>query len=213
MKKELLLAFLPVAINGSAAYDEIVKAGSTAVPMPQYAVFTDGLHDDIVPGGWLKEILVRQNNGLSSHPEAMSYPFDSKLWVGELKRDTESRGADWWRYEQTAYYVDGLMRLGYLLDDEKLLSVAKENVDWVLEHPLPAKKGIPFKPSDVDSMMSKNAQFTAEVSEDPKARLGKNASDRRLRRSCALRHTTDRKVVSVQRQSRWHGLSQCFSVQ
>lgn len=59
--------------------------------MPQYAVFTDGLHDDIVPGGWLKEILVRQDNGLSSHPEAMSYPFDSKLWVGELKRDTESR--------------------------------------------------------------------------------------------------------------------------
>ena len=126
MKKELLLAFLSVAINGSAANDEIVKAGSTAVPMPQYAVFTDGLHDDIVPGGWLKEILVRQDNGLSSHPEAMSYPFDSKLWVGELKRDMESRGADWWRYEQTAYYVDGLMRLGYLLDDEKLLSVAKE---------------------------------------------------------------------------------------
>lgn len=51
MKKELLLAFLSVAINGSAANDEIVKAGSTAVPMPQYAVFTDGLHDDIVPGG------------------------------------------------------------------------------------------------------------------------------------------------------------------
>ena len=45
MKKELLLAFLSVAINGSAANDEIVKAGSTAVPMPQYAVFTDGLHD------------------------------------------------------------------------------------------------------------------------------------------------------------------------
>lgn len=105
------------------------------------------------------------------------------------------------------------MRLGYLLDDEKLLSVAKENIDWVLEHPLPAKKGIPFKPSDVDSMMNKNAQFTAEVSEDPKAQAWKNASDRRLRRSCALRHTTDRKVVSVRRQSRWHGLSQCFSVQ
>ena len=30
MKKELLLAFLSVAINGSAANDEIVKAGSTA---------------------------------------------------------------------------------------------------------------------------------------------------------------------------------------
>lgn len=92
MKKELLLAFLSVAINGSAANDEIVKAGSTAVPMPQYAVFTDGLHDDIVPGGWLKEILVRQDNGLSSHPEAMSYPLTPNYGSENLK-GTRKAGA------------------------------------------------------------------------------------------------------------------------
>ena len=169
MRKTLLLAFLTVAMTGTAGNDETHMAKSAAVPMPPYAVFTDGFHKDITPKGWLREILERQNNGLTSHPEAMSYPFDSKLWVGELERDSENRGADWWRYEQTAYYVDGLTRLGYLLDDEGLLEIARANVDWVLAHPLPAKKGTPYNPADVDSVMKKNSRFTAEVSEDPKA--------------------------------------------
>lgn len=137
--------------------------------MAPYALYGEGLHADIQPEGWLKEILVRQDSGLTSHPEAMSYPFDSKLWVGELERDSESRGADWWRYEQTAYYLDGLTRLGILLDDAHLLAIARENIDWVLSHPLPAKLGVPYTQADVDSLLKRGARFSAEVSADPKA--------------------------------------------
>ena len=137
--------------------------------MAPYAVYGEGLHADIEPEGWLKEILVRQDSGLTSHPEAMSYPFDSNLWVGELERDSESRGADWWRYEQTAYYLDGLTRLGLLLDDARLLAIARENIDWVLSHPLPAKPGVPYTQADVDSLLKRGARFSAEVSADPKA--------------------------------------------
>lgn len=137
--------------------------------MAPYALYGEGLHADIQPEGWLKEILVRQDSGLTSHPEAMSYPFDSKLWVGELERDSESRGADWWRYEQTAYYLDGLTRLGILLDDAHLLAIARENIDWVLSHPLPAKPGVPYTQADVDSLLKRGARFSAEVSADPKA--------------------------------------------
>ena len=139
------------------------------VPVAPYALYGEGLHADIQPEGWLKEILVRQDSGLTSHPEAMSYPFDSKLWVGELERDSESRGADWWRYEQTAYYLDGLTRLGLLLDDAHLLAIARENIDWVLSHPLPAKPGVPYTQADVDSLLKRGARFSAEVSADPKA--------------------------------------------
>ena len=35
-----------------------------------------------------------------------------------------------------------MTRLGYLLDDEKFLKIWQENIDYVLAHPLPAKKGI-----------------------------------------------------------------------
>ena len=157
-------AMLCVACTGSE--NRLIKP---KVPMAPYAVYGEGLHADIEPEGWLKEILVRQDSGLTSHPEAMSYPFDSNLWVGELERDSESRGADWWRYEQTAYYLDGLTRLGLLLDDARLLAIARENIDWVLSHPLPAKPGVPYTQADVDSLLKRGARFSAEVSADPKA--------------------------------------------
>lgn len=157
-----------VTVFATSAADEAPEVRSTSVPMADHAVFIDGFHSDIHPDGWLKEILERQDSGLTSHPEAMSYPFDSKLWVGELQRDSEKRGADWWRYEQTAYYLDGLTRLGFILDDESLIATAKENVDWVLGHPLPAKPGVPFTEADIDSLMTRGRRFNAEVSEDPK---------------------------------------------
>lgn len=167
--KSKLFAICVAAVAFTACGSDSPQIKSAEVPMAPYAVFEDGLHADITPEGWLKEILVRQNNGLTSHPEAMSYPFDSDLWVGELERDSESRGSDWWRYEQTAYYIDGLTRLGYLLDDEKLLAVMQQNIDWVLDHPLPAKKGVPYTEADIEEMLERHPYFTSEVSADPKA--------------------------------------------
>ena len=163
---------------GSATATATIPS-STPVPMPDHAAFTDGFHADIRPEGWLREILKRQDDGLTSHPEAMSYPFDSDLWVGELQRDSDKRGADWWRYEQTAYYLDGLTRLGYLLGDSTLLNVAKENVEWVLAHPLPFRPGKPYTEADVDSMMKRGPRFNAEVTDDPKvlARMQRRRGD------------------------------------
>ncbi len=174
--KKLALAIL---MAGSFCGMTPASVVSTSVPMPAHAVFTDGFHADITPSGWLEEILNRQNAGLTSHPEAMSYPFDSDLWVGELKRDSEKRGADWWRYEQTAYYLDGLTRLGYILNDAALLQVARDNIEWVLAHPLPAKKGTPYTKADVDSLMKRGNRFNAEVTADPKAlaRMKRRRSD------------------------------------
>lgn len=169
MKRLTLFALCIAAAAATSCDSEAPQTRSVDVPMAPYAVFEDGLHADITPEGWLKEILVRQNAGLTSHPEAMSYPFDSNLWVGEIERDSENRGSDWWRYEQTAYYIDGLTRLGYLLDDEALLAVTQENIDWVLDHPLPAKEGTPYSEADIEEMLEKHPYFINEVSADPKA--------------------------------------------
>lgn len=140
MKKTIFLflaAFGLMQLAGCKGDAPVVQAAD--VPVPEHAVYEEGLIADITPEGWLREMLERQRNGLTGHPEAMAYPYNSCLWAGDLKRDSESRGADWWRYEQTAYYLDGLTRLGYLLEDEDLLSVWKENIDYVLSHPLPAR--------------------------------------------------------------------------
>ena len=37
-----------------------------------------------------------------------------------------THGQDWWRYEQTAYYVDGLLRLGYAIGDEAFIKKGEE---------------------------------------------------------------------------------------
>ena len=100
----------------------------------QYA-FEDNLLDEVVPKGWLKEFLENQRDGMTGHPESMSYPYDSNLWDGEIVRNTTSYGSDWWRYEQTAYYTDGLLRLSYLLDDDRMSMAAEAGVKYTLQHP------------------------------------------------------------------------------
>lgn len=97
--------------------------------------FEDNLLDDVVPRGWLREFLENQRSGMTGHPESMSYPYDSNLWDGEIVRNTTSYGSDWWRYEQTAYYTDGLLRLAYLLDDDSLAKAAEAGIKYTLHNP------------------------------------------------------------------------------
>ena len=100
-----------------------------------FTVFNDGLLDDIHPQGWLKEFLVNQQEGMTGKPESLSYPYDSNLWDGEIVRNTETYGSDWWRYEQTAYYTDGLLRLAYLLDNPELTTKAEAGIKYTLSNP------------------------------------------------------------------------------
>ena len=120
-------------------------AGAPDIRVAPYAAFAEGLIGDITPEGWVREILQRQKDGLTGHPEAMSYPFDSCCWAGnlEMSKNPHYWGSDWWRFEQSAYYVDGFTRLGYILDDPELMAKGKANVEYVLDHPLPPMPGRP----------------------------------------------------------------------
>lgn len=150
MKRFSLILFvlsLLLACNKEAGKAPV--AGAPDIPVAPYAAFAEGLINDITPEGWVREILVRQKDGLTGHPEAMSYPFDSCCWAGnlEMSKNPHYWGSDWWRFEQSAYYVDGFSRLGYVLDDEELMAKGKANVDYVLDHPLPPKPGYVFDES------------------------------------------------------------------
>lgn len=89
---------------------------------------------DIHPQGWLLQKLKTQKSGLTGHPEALSYPYNTCLWAGEIPR-MGTHGRDWWRYEQTAYYTDGLLRLGYLIDDPQLIEKGEAGIAYTLSHP------------------------------------------------------------------------------
>ena len=109
-----------------------VQDANLQTPAP-YAAFTDGLLGSIEPKGWLRESLERQRDGLTGHPKALSYPYSSCLWAGNISR-TGTHGTEWWRYEQTAYYTDGLLRLGYTLGDSTLIAKGEAGVEYVLSH-------------------------------------------------------------------------------
>ena len=99
------------------------------------AKFQTGQNTDIQPQGWLQTLLQRQHDGLTGHPEALSYPYNSCLWAGEISRSDESYGDNWWRYEQTAYYTEGLLKLGYELGASEMIDKAMEGIEYTLAHP------------------------------------------------------------------------------
>lgn len=96
----------------------------------------EGSLKDIKPSGWLLSYLETQRSGLTGHPEALSYPYNTCLWNGDIPR-MGTHGRVWWRYEQTAYYTDGLLRLGYLLRDEELSAKAEDGIRYTFAHQQP----------------------------------------------------------------------------
>ena len=166
--KKLIFILLSVSVLFVACKEEgSTVATAPDIPVAPYAAFAEGLINDITPEGWVREILQRQKDGLTGHPEAMSYPFDSCCWAGDLEMSKNPHywGSDWWRFEQSGYYVDGFTRLGYLLGDEELMAKGKANVDYVLDHPLPPKPGYVF-----DESSFRGAGLASQITNDPRAK-------------------------------------------
>ena len=126
MKKVLILASLCAIV--------------TSVAAQQDSQFFIGGISNIHPKGWLEAMLQRQHDGLTGHTEALSYPYNSCLWAGEISRPDESYGDNWWRYEQTAYYTEGLLKLGYELNADEMVNKAMEGIEYTLAHP--SEKGV-----------------------------------------------------------------------
>ncbi len=95
--------------------------------------------------GFIREFLERQRSGLSGNFQAQKYPFQSCLWEGVIDatfRELDYKGNTvpvpgdnrWWPYEQTGYLLDGLLRLGILTDDQKMIDLFRRNVDYLLKH-------------------------------------------------------------------------------
>ena len=79
----------------------------------------------VKPTGWLKRQLRIQADGLSGHlDEVWPDVGANSAWLG-------GTGEGW---ERGPYYVDGLLPLGYLLDDPVLVAKARKYIDWTLEH-------------------------------------------------------------------------------
>ena len=78
----------------------------------------------IHPEGWLKDILLRQRDGITATLDE-TYP----QVVGN---DNGWLGGEGDRWERGPYWLDGLLPLAYILDDEQLKAKAQRWVEWTL---------------------------------------------------------------------------------
>jgi hypothetical protein len=88
---------------------------------------------EVKPAGWIRSFLERQVSGLTGNAAVSGYPYGYKFW-GSQAHDTKGSYAAWWPYEQTAYWIDGALKCGYLAGDEGLYRQALDEVDFAIEH-------------------------------------------------------------------------------
>lgn len=85
------------------------------------------------PVGWLLEFLERQCAGLSGHPEASGYPLGHTFWDDPTRLpDVSDPAMMWWPYEQTAYWVDGALKAGFLAGDEAVRRAALAQIEGAI---------------------------------------------------------------------------------
>ena len=112
-----------------------------------YGKFSESHPGSTKPAGYLTRWVKQQNDGLSSNFKEQGYPFNTPMWDGGVGKivpasivyndeaaATPSQDA-WWPYEQTAYLLDGLVRLGIVSDDKEKLALFEKNINYVLKHP------------------------------------------------------------------------------
>lgn len=77
----------------------------------------------VKPLGWLRNQLCIQADGLSGHID--------EFW-SDLGSDSAWLGGSSEGWERGPYYLDGLVPLAYLLDDQALIAKAQKWIDWTL---------------------------------------------------------------------------------
>jgi len=121
---------------------------------PAHAAFHPVELAEIRPDGWLKAFLLSQREGLTGHQHHGGMPFcDTSVgWAPEVDflgvlsydpgcQQTEplyhftgkpGQEATWVTLEQWAYWIDGVLRCGALIDDATLLDSAGAVIDAIL---------------------------------------------------------------------------------
>jgi hypothetical protein len=102
-------------------------------PRSPFAEFSELPIRSIQPQGWLKAYLEKQRDGITGHLDKTGgFPFDTDGWAAPEISDAAHNP---YTYEQTGYWIDGMIRCGYLIQDDKLINKATRQTDYVLEHP------------------------------------------------------------------------------
>lgn len=95
--------------------------------MIKYNKLNEVRFKDIKPSGWIKEFLNCQAEGIVGHLHEIGYPFDKFCW--QHKSLTDGGYAQWWPYEQTAYWIDSVVRTAAFTDNKELFETVMGQIE------------------------------------------------------------------------------------
>jgi hypothetical protein len=119
---EFLLALCLAGLATVRGADQSNKHYPVNKPPLQQTRFVALPLGTVKPAGWLKDQLTIQGNGLTGHLDEFWPDLRDSAWKG--------RNGEGW--ERGPYYLDGLIPLAYLLDDERLKTIARAYLEWTL---------------------------------------------------------------------------------
>ena len=122
--RALLLVALVVVCNESPAQDYL----NNRAPLKSKPYMELPL-GSIKPNGWLHEMLIRQKKGTTGQLDYL-YPAVMGSRNGWL-------GGDGDQWERGPYWIDGLLPLAYLLDDDTLKAKAQPWIEWAINSQKP----------------------------------------------------------------------------
>lgn len=95
--------------------------------MKKYNKFEEIRPSEIKIGGWLKNFLDGEGSGMPGNLHKIGYPYDRFCW--QYRTLTDGGYSAWWPYEQTAYWIDSVVRTAVLTDNDKLLDIVMEQIE------------------------------------------------------------------------------------
>src|SRR5580765_5124580 len=127
--RKILIALMALPALAQSTYPSQSVATKTSAVKNRAPLAPNALYllplTSVRPKGWLRRQLQIQADGLTGHlDEFWPDVGPNSAWLG-------GTGEPW---ERGPYYLDGLLPLAYLLDDQRLIAKAREWVDWTLDH-------------------------------------------------------------------------------
>ena len=95
--------------------------------MKKYNVLEEVRMNQIRPKGWILDFLKKEASGMPGNLHKIGYPYDRACWKDRTL--TDGGYAEWWPYEQTAYWIDSVVRTAIFTDDDELLNVVMGQIE------------------------------------------------------------------------------------
>ncbi|MDR1335891.1 MAG: hypothetical protein LBK22_03565, partial [Tannerella sp.] len=105
--------------------DTSIRVKPVFIPLPAGSV---------QPQGWIKDWATDAANGITGHLDEWSATY-GMAWkgVGFKAMGADPKTGTGWPLEQCSYWLDGAVRLAYLLNDSALIRKVSERLDMVVD--------------------------------------------------------------------------------